>query len=113
MREGAEPRSALWTRQSRGHGWREETRAIANRAARNGAGKVGLILTAFIILLGLIGPYVAPHNLSDFVGAPYTGPSTAAPLGTDYLGHDVLTQVLYGGRTLLWMVFAASTLGVS
>jgi peptide/nickel transport system permease protein len=34
-------------------------------------------------------------------------------LGTDYLGHDVLSRVLWGGRSVVWMAFAAATLGVT
>ena len=33
-------------------------------------------------------------------------------LGTDYLGHDVLSRVLWGGRSVVWMAFAGATLGV-
>ena len=35
------------------------------------------------------------------------------PLGTDYLGHDVLSRLLWGGRSVVWMAFAAATLGVA
>lgn len=77
-----------------------------------GRTRLGLALTAGVILLALFGPLFAPHAKTAFVGPPYQAPSSAAPLGTDYLGHDVLSQVLYGGQSLVWMVFASVTLGV-
>jgi peptide/nickel transport system permease protein len=54
----------------------------------------------------------APHAPNDLVGAPYQAPSGNALLGTDYLGEDVLSRVLWGGRNLLWMAVAAATLAL-
>jgi peptide/nickel transport system permease protein len=64
------------------------------------------------VLVALLGPLVAPHAPNDLVGAPYQAPSGKAPLGTDYLGEDVLSRVLWGGRNLLWMAVAAATLAL-
>jgi peptide/nickel transport system permease protein len=72
-----------------------------------------VVVTASVVALALIGPFLAPHAPTDFVGVPYAGPSKGAPLGADYLGFDVLSQVLYGGRSILWMAVTAITLGVS
>ena len=47
------------------------------------------------------------------MGLPAQGPSGQFLLGTDYLGHDVLSRVLWGGRSVLWMSFSAATLGVA
>lgn len=75
--------------------------------------KVGAGLTAAMILLALIGPLLAPHDPTEFVGAPFSPPGGEAPLGTDSLGRDVLSGLLHGGRSLLWMAFASTTLGVA
>ncbi len=37
------------------------------------------------------------------IGAPGTPPSGRAPLGTDYLGRDVLSRVLHGGLSVIWI----------
>lgn len=76
------------------------------------ATQVGLALTLLAIGVALLGPYFAPHSAADFVGAPFSPPSEGAPLGADALGRDVLSQLLLGGRSLLWMAFAATCLGV-
>jgi peptide/nickel transport system permease protein len=80
-------------------------------ALRQGRTRVGLALTVSIVGLAAIGPLFAPHGLQDFVAAPYSGPSRDALLGSDYLGRDVLTEVLWGGRSILWMAFASVTIG--
>jgi peptide/nickel transport system permease protein len=75
--------------------------------------RIGVGLLAFVVLLALIGPLVAPHPPDAVVGLPGQSPSGAFLLGTDYLGHDVLSRVLWGGRSVLWMAFSAATLGVT
>lgn len=82
------------------------------RSLRYGRVRFGLGLLLFVVLLALIGPFVAPHNPDDVLGLPAQGPSGDFLLGTDYLGHDVLSRVLWGGRSVLWMSFSAATLGV-
>ncbi|MCZ7590475.1 MAG: ABC transporter permease [Gaiella sp.] len=78
-----------------------------------GRTRFGLGILAFIVLLALVGPFVAPHAPDAVVGLPAQSPSRSFPLGTDYLGHDVLSRVLWGGRSVLWMAFSAATLGVA
>ena len=79
---------------------------------RYGRTRVGLGLVAFVVLLAVVGPLAAPHAPDAFVGTPSQSPSGRFPFGTDYLGHDVLSRVLWGGRSVVWMAFAAASLGV-
>ncbi len=65
-----------------------------------------------LVLLAIIGPYVAPYGPSTPVGAPNSNPSGKAVLGTDYLGQDVLSRLLYGGRSILVMAVLATALGL-
>ena len=64
------------------------------------------------MLVAIVGPYVAPYGPSTPVGAPNSDPSSKAVLGTDYLGQDVLSRVLYGGRSILVMAVIATALGL-
>jgi peptide/nickel transport system permease protein len=82
----------------------------ALRFARTGRGVVGLAILGFVVAVALFGPFFAPHAPSDILGAPGSPPSGSFPLGTDYLGHDVLSRVLWGGRSVLWLSLAATTL---
>jgi peptide/nickel transport system permease protein len=71
------------------------------RFARTTRGRVGLALLLLIVLIALLGPLLAPHNPDAPTGVPFAGPSSHDLLGTDALGRDVLSRVLYGGRTVL------------
>src|SRR5262245_54361507 len=74
--------------------------------------RIGLVLVGFIVLLAIVGPYIAPYGPSTPVGAPNSNPSSKAVLGTDYLGQDVLSRVLYGGRSILVMAVVATALAL-
>ncbi len=59
-----------------------------------GAGSVGLALVLLVILVALIGPFVAPYSPTAFVSLSFAHPSQHFPLGTDVLGRDTLSRVL-------------------
>ena len=84
-----------------------------SRALRMGRTRLGIAITAIVVFGALLGPLLAPHDPAAFAGAPLASPSGGLPLGTDYLGHDVLSRLLWGGRSVVWMAFAAATLGVA
>jgi peptide/nickel transport system permease protein len=73
-------------------------------------GRVGVVLLAIVVLLALLGPAFAPHSPIAPIGIPGAGPSGSAPLGLDFLGRDVLSRVLYGGRSTLLLGTGATAL---
>ena len=73
----------------------------------------GAALTASVLILVAVGPFVAPNPPVDFVGAPFEPPSSNALLGTDILGRDVLSRVLSGGTVILSLSAIATLLGVA
>lgn len=63
------------------------------------SGRIGLALISFWILAALLGPMLAPYPVGAFVNpAVFEGSSSGFPLGSDYLGRDVLSRVLWGAR---------------
>ena len=64
----------------------------------------------FVVGVALLGPIFAPHGIAVPIGGPGQTPSSAAPLGTDYLGRDVLSRLLNGGRSVIWIGGAATLL---
>ena len=54
----------------------------------------------------MIGPFLAPHSAQGLTSSPLAKPSAHFPLGTDYLGRDVMSRVLNGGWVLLVMAAA-------
>jgi peptide/nickel transport system permease protein len=77
-----------------------------------GRTKIGVAVLLAVLALAIFGPWIAPYSPTEFVGPPFSGPSGSARLGTDYIGHDVLTRVLYGGRTVITLALAATVLGL-
>jgi peptide/nickel transport system permease protein len=88
-------------------------RGLARQALRLRQTQLGLGVVVLLIGLALIGPLFAPHSATGFVGAPFSGPSSSAPFGTDTLGRDVLSRFLDGGRTILAIAFAGTALGIA
>ncbi|GGI05193.1 ABC transporter permease [Isoptericola cucumis] len=70
---------------------------------------VGLAITAFVVLVAVVGPWLAPHGEHEITGDPY---STAGVLGTDYLGQDVLSRVLHGGLSVLVVALLSTVVGL-
>ncbi len=72
---------------------------------RNGLGLLGLVLATLAVLAALAAPVLSPHN--PFIGDMTQGlrpPGTPGhPLGTDQLGRDTLSRVLYGARVALFI----------
>jgi peptide/nickel transport system permease protein len=74
--------------------------------------RIGLLLVAVIVAIAIVGPYLAPHSPTDFVGAPNVGPGGDARFGTDQLGQDVFSRFLDGGRSILILAVLATALGL-
>lgn len=91
---------------------RSPTRVVLGEALCLTRTRIGILLTVVMVLTALFGPELAPHGIAAFSGLPFSPSAPGAPLGTDNLGHDVISQMLYGGRSILWEAFAATTLGV-
>ena len=58
----------------------------------------GGTLTLVIVLFAIFGPLFAPHGENEVVGPPF---SSEGLFGTDYLGQDVWSRLMYGGTELL------------
>jgi peptide/nickel transport system permease protein len=84
--------------------------AVRLRFARTGYGRVGLAGTLFLLALIVVGPFFAPHDPAGIVGIPLQPPSGQFLLGTDGLGRDVLSRVLWGGRSIVGLALLATSL---
>jgi peptide/nickel transport system permease protein len=86
--------------------------SLLRRSLRLWRTRIGVALVGAIVLLAVAGPYLAPYGPNTPVGAPNSNPGGKAVLGTDYLGQDVLSRLLYGGRSILVMAVIATALGL-
>jgi ABC-type dipeptide/oligopeptide/nickel transport system permease subunit len=82
----------------------------ALRFLRTPTGVVGASMLVLVVGIALFGPFFAPYSPDESVGTPFEGPSAAFPLGTDFLGRDVLSRVLWGGRSVLWLAGLATAI---
>ena len=73
--------------------------------------KIGVAFLLFVVAVAVFGPFLAPHSPTQFVDSPFHAPTGTARLGTDFLGRDVLSRVLYGGRTTLVLALLATAIG--
>lgn len=80
------------------------------RWLRTPEGAIGAGLLLLVIAIAVFGPFLAPNPPDEPVGIPLTGPSDGLPLGTDFLGRDVLSRVLWGGRSVFVLAGAATLL---
>lgn len=80
------------------------------RFARTGRGRIGVVMLVLVLAFALLGPLFAPHPPAALVGAPGQPPGQGFLLGTDYLGHDVFSRLLWGGRSMLWLSISATAI---
>ncbi|MEM2006053.1 MAG: ABC transporter permease [Sulfolobales archaeon] len=77
------------------------------------AAMVGLAILVAISLTAVFADHIAPYNPYQRVGRPYERPSTSHPLGTNDIGQDILSEVIYGARASLFIGFLAAVIGTA
>lgn len=77
-------------------------RRLRRRFLRRPAAVFGLVMSVFFVLIAVFAPLIAPYSAaeSDF-GSLLTPPSTTYLFGTDELGRDLFSRVVFGARTSL------------
>lgn len=72
---------------------------------------IGLTIIVVFIALSLLAPLIAPYDpAAQNLGNRLAFPNAAHWFGTDELGRDILSRILYGGRVTLGMVIAVVVL---
>lgn len=74
------------------------------------AALLGLIITVSIFLAAIFAPLLAPYGMAEVVGDVWEPSSDQFWLGTDNIGRDLLTRLIYGGRTTIFIAAAATML---
>ncbi|MBK4119803.1 ABC transporter permease [Kocuria rhizophila] len=86
--------------------------SFARRVVQQPAAKLGIVLTALVLLVAVLGPFVVPawtgYGSNSFAGKPFQ----TGVFGTDNLGRDVLSRFLAGGWRLLLYSALATVVGV-
>ena len=74
------------------------------------AALIGLILTACYFVMAIFAPLIAPYGMAEVVGGVWEPSSDQFLLGTDNIGRDLLSRMIYGGRTTIFIATAATIL---
>jgi peptide/nickel transport system permease protein len=80
---------------------------MLERLRRHGLGVIGISVAALVVAVAVLAPVVAPHDplRSDFAAGLKPPGTPGHPWGTDQLGRDLLSRVLYGARIALFIGF--------
>jgi peptide/nickel transport system permease protein len=86
-------------------------RATVRSLLRDGSAVVGLGIVLLLVAGAVLAPVVAPHDPNEVdVLRKFAPPSAEFPLGTDHLGRDVLSRLLFGGRVSIGTAVVAGVL---
>ncbi|MEO9338773.1 ABC transporter permease [Mesorhizobium sp. SB112] len=71
-------------------------------------GAVSFLIVLAWAIVAIIAPWIAPHPIGEIVDFDFFGPiTTQFPLGSDYLGRDMLSRILLGARYTVGISLAA------
>jgi len=73
-------------------------------------GTIGLVITLLLLFTGIFADLLAPYGMNEMTGALRVPPSAGFWLGTDNIGRDLLTRIIFGARVSVIVGLAASTL---
>ena len=71
---------------------------------------LGLIITASYFLVAIFAPWIAPYGMAEIVGGVWEPSSDKFLLGTDTIGRDLLTRMIYGAQTTIFIATAGTAL---
>jgi peptide/nickel transport system permease protein len=76
-------------------------------------GMVGLSILVTFLLVALLAPVIAPYDPTEKVGAPFSSPSGSFLLGTNDVGQDIFSELLFGTRTSLLIGVIAAVISIA
>jgi peptide/nickel transport system permease protein len=72
--------------------------------------RLGLVMVLLNVFAALFAPYIAPYSETEIVGDVWLPMSKDHLLGTDHLGRDLYTRLLYGARNTIAIAFVTTLL---
>ncbi len=80
---------------------------------RSPLGKLGLGIVLSFVAVSAAAPWIAPFDPFSFVGDPFLKPSSTHILGTDQVGRDIFSRVIFGTRISLLVGLVASAMTIA
>ncbi|CCM76741.1 ABC transporter permease [Rhizobium mesoamericanum] len=72
--------------------------------------RLGLLIIAFYIVVAVFAPWLAPYGEAEVVGGEFEPWSSMFVLGTDGLGRDMLSRLIFGARNTIGVAFVTTAL---
>jgi peptide/nickel transport system ATP-binding protein/peptide/nickel transport system permease protein len=91
---------------------RTKGRAGRPLSADHVAAAIGLLLIVTLTLIAIFAPLIAPYDPTERVGKPFQVPSAAHPLGTNDIGQDILSELIFGTRVSLVVGASAALISI-
>jgi ABC-type dipeptide/oligopeptide/nickel transport system permease subunit len=82
------------------------------RRGIGGAGWAGVAVLAALTAMAVFAPALSPYSPEETVADPFLPPTRAHPLGTNDVGQDIASELIYGARISLSVGFLAAALAV-
>lgn len=86
---------------------------VWRRSSGSRLGILGATILAVFALVAIFAPVVAPHDPSAQTGLPFHGPTVRHLLGTNDIGQDILSELIFGARISLAIGFLAALIAVA
>jgi peptide/nickel transport system permease protein len=93
--------------------------AVVRFSRRNPLGAVGGLIVLALFVMALLAPMISPYEPRQIIREAdnkvpvYVAPGPAYLLGTDHVGRDILSRIIYGARISLYVGFGAVLIGVT
>ncbi len=71
---------------------------------------IGLILTGAFVFVAIFAPWISPYDVGEVVGDVWEPASSNFLLGTDNLGRDLLSRMIFGARITIFIAAAATAI---
>ncbi|MGD9751734.1 MAG: ABC transporter permease [Acidimicrobiia bacterium] len=88
-------------------------RRFARRFFRQRAAVVGLAFLVLLVIVAVIGPWLAPYGENELTGKLLSGPTAQHWLGTDESGRDTFSRLIFATRIALSAAFSAVGIAVA
>jgi peptide/nickel transport system permease protein len=76
----------------------------------NGTAWVGIIIVGFFVFLAVFAPWLAPYSQAETVADTWAPASATSWMGTDQIGRDMLSRIIYGARMTIGIALATTIL---
>jgi peptide/nickel transport system permease protein len=87
--------------------------SVARFGRRKPLGAIGGAIVVVLILIAIMAPALAPYGPRSLEGRVHESPNSRYLLGTDHLGRDLLSRIIYGARISLYVGLGSVVIGIT